>query len=239
MNSMKYILGEISGGHVLDVATGNGGFIHELISGLKDYDDILGIDIKEKAKSAFVESFKGNPKVHFRLMDAEKPEFSAASFDTVCISNSLHHFKDPRLVLTNMSGILRPGGSLIISEMYRDGQSEVQMTHVLLHHWWGAVDRMNGIFHNETYLRQELVDLVNGLGFEIQKVGDISDIEQDPKDPEVKLELDPVIEMYIQRAEGDAGLQSRGNHLRQRLDEIGFQSASTLVMVAKKPDHPG
>ena len=112
MISMKNILGNISGGHVLDVATGNGGFVHELISGLKDYDDILGIDIKEKAKSAFVESFKGNPKVHFRLMDAEKPEFSATSFDTVCISNSLHHFKDPRLVLKNMSGILRPGGSV-------------------------------------------------------------------------------------------------------------------------------
>ena len=92
MNSMKDILSEISGGHVLDVATGNGGFIHELISGLKHYDDILGIDIKEKAKSAFVESFKDDPKIHFRLMDAEKPEFPAASFDTVCISNSLHHF---------------------------------------------------------------------------------------------------------------------------------------------------
>ena len=52
-------------GHVLDVATGNGGFIHELISGLKDYDDILGIDIKEKAESAFVESFKGEPKDPF------------------------------------------------------------------------------------------------------------------------------------------------------------------------------
>src|SRR5512133_3136945 len=107
MNSMKDILGEISGGHLLDVATGNGGFIHELISGLKDYDDILGIDIKEKAESAFVESFKDDPNIHFRLMDAEKPEFPAASFDTVCISNSLHHFKDPRLVLKNLSGILR------------------------------------------------------------------------------------------------------------------------------------
>ena len=75
-----------------------------------------------------------------------------------------------------MSGILRPGGSLIVSEMYRDDQSEAQMTHVLLHHWWGAVDRMNGIFHNETYLREELVDLVNGLGFDIQKVDDILDM---------------------------------------------------------------
>lgn len=239
MSSMKNILGEISGGRVLDVATGNGGFIHELISGLKDYDDILGIDIKEKAESAFVESFKDNPKVHFRLMDAEKPEFSDASFDTVCISNSLHHFKDPRLVLKNMSGILRPGGTFILSEMYRDGQSEVQMTHVLLHHWWGAVDRMNGIFHNETYLRQELVELVNGLGFDIQKMDDISDGEQDPKDPEVIQELDPVIEMYIHRAEGDAGLQAQGRNLRQRLDEVGFHSATTLVMVTKKPDHPG
>ena len=113
------------------------------------------------------------------------------------------------------------------------------MTHVLLHHWWGAVDRMNGIFHNETYLRQELVDLVNGLGFEIQKMDDISDIEQDPKDPEDQAGIGPGDRDVHPAGGRGCRFAVPGRHLQQRLDEIGFHSASTLVMVAKKPDHPG
>jgi hypothetical protein len=46
--------------------------------------------------------------------------------------------------------------------------------------------------------------------------------------------LNPVFERYIQRAEGHPDLQSRGEELRQRVAEIGFHSASTLVMIGKK-----
>ncbi len=37
-------LGSISGGRVLDVGTGKGGFIDILMSTLKDYESIIGID---------------------------------------------------------------------------------------------------------------------------------------------------------------------------------------------------
>jgi 2-polyprenyl-3-methyl-5-hydroxy-6-metoxy-1,4-benzoquinol methylase len=235
MNKVKDILQNISGGRVLDVATGAGGFIQTLVDGLKDYDEIIGIDLSDKGESALAESFKNEPRIHFRLMDAERPEFAEASFDTVCISNSLHHFQNPRLVLDNMNRILRPGGTMIVSEMVQDGQTETQMTHVLLHHWWAAVDRKNGIIHNDTYRRQELVDLIAGLGFEVIRIEDISDSVDDPKDPEIKLELEPVIERYIQRADGDAELQAKGKELRQRLVDIGFHSAASLIMICKKP----
>jgi len=51
------ILGHISGGRILDVATGSGGFIHFLLDGLKDYTDIIGIDIKERAAETFNKAF--------------------------------------------------------------------------------------------------------------------------------------------------------------------------------------
>jgi ubiquinone/menaquinone biosynthesis C-methylase UbiE len=237
VNKVKDILQNISGGRVLDVATGAGGFIQTLVDGLKDFDEIIGIDLSDKGENAFTESFKNDPRIHFRLMDGEKPEFAEASFDTVCISNSLHHFKNPCLVLDNMNRILRPGGTMIVCEMVQDGQTETQMTHVLLHHWWAAVDRKNGIIHNDTYHRQELVDLIAGLGFEVIRIEDISDNVDDPKDPEIKVELEPVIERYIQRADGDTELQAKGKELRQRLDDIGFHSAASLIMLCIKPDN--
>ena len=52
MPTPKEILGHISGGRVLNVATGSGGFIHFLLDGLKDYIQIIGVDNNEEWLSA-------------------------------------------------------------------------------------------------------------------------------------------------------------------------------------------
>ena len=137
----KDLIGHISGGKVLDVATGNGGFIHFLLDGLQDYEEIIGIDTKEGLESSFEEQFAEKP-VRYQKMDAARMEFTDESFDTVCISNSLHHMPDLNSTLREMLRVLKLGGQLIIHEMYSDGQTETQMTHVGLHHWWAAIDRM-------------------------------------------------------------------------------------------------
>lgn len=232
MPTPKDILGQISGGRVLDLATGRGDFIHFLIEGLKDYTEIIGLDNNERFASAFAETFKDHPDVHFRLRDVTRLEEDAC-FDMVCISNSLHHL-DPSAALRQMDRVLRPGGFLLISEMYRDGQTETQMTHVLLHDWWGAVDSVNGIFHRATYKRSEIIEMASGLGLCNQAMYDLYDLEPNPRDPEIIQELDPVFERYIQRAEGYPDLQARGRELRRRVVEIGFHSATTLLLVGQK-----
>jgi SAM-dependent methyltransferase len=234
MPTPQDILGHLPTGRVLDVATGSGGFIHFLLEGLKDYTEIIGADNNERAQAAFEEAFKDKPNIRFRAMDAAHLDFDSDSFDLVCISNSLHHFDDPQAVLSQMKRVLRPGGYLLVSEMYRDGQTETQMTHVHLHHWWGAVDTVNGVTHHETYRRDELVGLVSGLGLKEMAQYDLSDLSEDPMSPEISAELNPVFERYIQRAEGHPDLQSRGEELRQRVAEIGFHSASTLIIIGRK-----
>ena len=233
MTSPQDILGQISATRVLDVATGSGNFIHFLVEGLNDYVEIIGVDNNERAETAFIESFKENPKVNFQKMDAGHLDFADSSFDLVCISNSLHHL-DPRPVLHEMIRVLRPGGYLLISEMYRDAQTETQMTHVHLHHWWAAVDMVNGVTHHETYTRQEILDLVSELQLKEPKTFDLSDLSGDPKNPEIITELEPVFERYIQRAEGHPELQKRGEELQIRVKEIGFHGATTLVVLGRK-----
>lgn len=230
------ILGHLPGGRVLDLATGSGSFIHFLLEGLPGYTEIIGLDNNDRATSAFVDAFKDHPNIHFEHGDAQHLAFEPASFDLVCISNSLHHFNDPSLVLLEMIRVLRPGGSLIISEMIRDGQTETQMTHVHLHHWWAAVDSVNGMVHRETYRRQELVAIMTGLALENPIFYDLADLEENPKNPEIQAELEPVFDRYHQRAEGYPELQARGAELRQRVREIGFHSATTLLAIGRK-DH--
>jgi SAM-dependent methyltransferase len=233
MPTPKDILGAISANRILDVATGGGGFIHFLLEGLNDYSEIIGVDNNDRAAASFTETFKENPKIHFQQMDAHHLDFPDSSFDLVCISNSLHHL-DSLPVLSEMKRILRPGGFLLVSEMVRDNQTETQMTHVLLHHWWAAVDMVNGIVHRETYTRQELLDLVASLGLTDLSVYDLSDLTENPRDPAILEELDPVFERYIQRAEGHPELQKRGEELRKRVEEIGFHSATTLMLIGRK-----
>ena len=235
MLTPKDILGQISGGRVLDVATGTGGFIHFLLEGLKDYTEILGIDANERAAAAFAEGFKDKPGIRFEAGDALQLNYPDASFDLVCISNSLHHFDQPQVVLRHMERVLRPGGHLIMAEMYRDGQTDTQMTHVHLHHWWAAVDRSAGIVHNETYTRAKLIELVSALELSDLALYDLSGTDENPKAPEILAELTPVFDRYIQRAEGRPDLQARGDELRTRVAEIGFHGATTLVMVGMKP----
>ncbi len=230
----KDILGQISGGRVLDLATGSGGFVHFLINGLKDYDEIIGVDNSERASAAFAEAFKDHTDIRFELKDISKLDFDDSSFDLVCISNSLHHV-DPLPVLAHMKRVLRPSGTLLVSEMYCDGQTETQMTHVLLHHWWGAVDMVNGILHRETYERGELIDMVSSLGLCNETLYDLCDLDSNPKDPEIMAELGPVFDRYILRANGYPELQARGEELRQRVAEIGFHSATTLMLLGQKP----
>lgn len=233
MTTPQEILHQISANRILDVATGGGSFIHFLLEGLQDYAEIIGVDNNERAEAVFAESFRENPKVHFQMMDAQHLDFDDSSFDLVCISNSLHHL-DPIPVLNEMKRVLRPNGLLLISEMYRDGQTETQMTHVHLHHWWAAVDTVNGIVHNETYTRQELLDLISELNLKDLKTFDLTDLREDPKNPDTLKELEPVFERYLQRAEGHPELQARGKELKTRVKEIGFHGATTLVVLGRK-----
>jgi ubiquinone/menaquinone biosynthesis C-methylase UbiE len=236
MDSAENILKALYAGRVLDVATGNGNFIQSLLENLKSFDEVIGIDTNEKSAAAFEQAFTGKA-VHFMKMDAAKMDFPDASFDTVCISNSLHHMADLEPVLAETKRVLRSGGHFIVSEMYRDNQSETQMTHVLLHHWWAAVDMARGVVHNETYTRQQILEIVSGLGLQEIVFEDVSDLNEDPKTPETIKYLTDVVDQYLKRSEGlpeEAALRQRGLELRQRVEEIGFHSATSLLVISKK-----
>jgi SAM-dependent methyltransferase len=230
----KAILGELSGGRVLDVATGTGDFVRFLLDGLRDHAEIVGIDANGARAAAFEEAFRDRPEVRFAEMDAHRLAFADASFDTVCVSNSLHHFVDPAPVLAEMLRVVRPGGAVIVNEMYRDGQSDEQLTHVLLHHWWAAVGTVRGEVHRETYRRAEIAAIVEGLGLEDLRLVDLADADEDPHDPETVANLEAAIDRYVALAEGHPALQARGEELRARLRSVGVRSATQLVAVGRR-----
>jgi SAM-dependent methyltransferase len=230
----KAVLGELSGGRVLDVATGTGGFVMFLLDGLRDHAEIVGIDANPSRSAAFTEAFADRHDVRFVEMDAHHLAFDDESFDTASVASSLHHFADPATVLAEMLRVVRPGGIVIVSEMYRDGQAAAQMTHVQLHHWWAAVNRLHGEIHRETYRRVEIVAIAEGLGLADLRLHDLADPDEDPHDPATVADLEAAIDRYDALAEGHPGLQEQGESLRLRLREIGVRSATQLLAVGRR-----
>jgi ubiquinone/menaquinone biosynthesis C-methylase UbiE len=106
-------LRSVSGGRVLDVATGDGEFIDTLMQTLEDYDSFVGIDYcasdeSRKHMESAKKRLEGKP-VRFFEINAESLKFQDESFDTVCISHSLHHLANIGKVLAEMKRVLKRG----------------------------------------------------------------------------------------------------------------------------------
>jgi ubiquinone/menaquinone biosynthesis C-methylase UbiE len=159
-------LGTISGGRVLDVGTGLGEFIDTLMKTLRDYDNFTGIDISLKDLKSARKRFKDQP-VSLMEMNAESLEFDHSSFDTVCISYSLHHLGRIDLVLSEMLRVLKPRGNFILQEEFCDGQqTEAQKTSMLQHAWDAQIDSLLGTTHTTIFTKQRIEAIINNLQLE-------------------------------------------------------------------------
>ena len=238
MDVLRQALQGISGGNVLDVATGEGHFIEVLAEALRDWDHITGIDQRDRRPDGGGRVFdrKG---VQFVQMDAANLSFGDGSFDTVSASNSLHHLADHRRCLSEMMRVLRPGGCVIVREMFRDGdQTEAQQTHIHLHHWLAGIHTAQGLTHKETFTRQELVDLVGELGLLGMVFYDYRHPGLDPGKGKAFERVEETIDGFIKQAAdlpGAAELVRRGEEVRNWLHAHGTDRATELVVVGMKP----
>lgn len=222
---------------ILDVATGRGGCIGWLIDALDGFSHLAGIDISTETLCQTAMDFP-HEEVDLAGMCAAKLGFRNGSFDLVAIVNSVHHLCSPAEALQEMVRVLRPGGLLLICEMLRDEQNDLQMSHVLVHHWWADIDRVAGIPHSETFDRQQLLDLVNALG-----MADLEIIEDErgggqQVDEQTMEFLKDTIDGYAEKIAGTPeyeALRSRGRELRRMLDEVGFAWARGVTILAGKP----
>jgi ubiquinone/menaquinone biosynthesis C-methylase UbiE len=236
MNILKQALSGITGGKVLDVASGEGDFIKTLVGNLKSYAEVIGIDTIQYTKAAGGIFYAKD--VRFIQMDAKQLGFSDESFDTVSISSALHHLENIPQCIEEMKRVLKSGGNLIIRETHRDIQVEPQLNDMYIHHWVAEIDSAFGDYtHNKTFTRQELVDFVKGMDLYNVVFYNISNTDLDPMDEAAIRENEEIIDRYIQYAAGLPNyktLKQRGEELRQRHHEVGVQWEPELIVVGEK-----
>jgi len=244
-------LGGISGGRILDVATGSGDFINTLMKMLKNYDCFIGIDTSRKDLESAKKRFEGKP-VEFLEMDAEHLKFEDNSFDTVCTGYSLHHFGNIDRVLAETKRVLKPDGYFLVQEEFSAGeQSEAQRTDILRHHWYSEIDSLLGIVHHKTFPKQKIMDIMNSL--QLTKLqtyvstyavrclicdkkfdccegkGEVT-IDQFAKEIDDNLRrLDKQVDLQVLER-----LRKEGEKLKERMREYGVANASNLFFIGRK-----
>ena len=232
--SIEELFSNLSGGTILDVATGAGNFAVLMEKQFKNPGIIAAIDttvnslihIKEKVESK---------KIQPLAMDAGLLGFKNNTFDTVAISNSLHHLKDPGVILGEMSRTLVPDGHFIIKEMFCDGdQTAAQKTHTLLHNWWAAIDTSNNVTHNQVFTEEELKKQAKSINLADVKFSIIEDVSTDPFDPEMIEYLNKTLDAYTKRIENNEELLQQGRTAREHLDKFGFCNARSLLAIGQK-----
>jgi ubiquinone/menaquinone biosynthesis C-methylase UbiE len=236
MDIFESLLGNISGGRVLDIATLEGRFVQILMENLKDYHEIVGIDINGPAIENAREAL-GQEDITFLVMNAEHLDFEDESFDTVCISASLHHLENIEHVLGEMKRVLKSGGHFILAEMHRDAHTEAEFTTIYLHQWAAEVDSALGRLHNHTLARQDLVDHIMRLGLSRVEYHDLIDSDSIPNDDDRLEQLEGVIDRIQKRAEAASNfreLKEQGETLRRRLHEVGALSEPVLIAIGEK-----
>jgi len=235
LSVIEEVLKKVPAGMALDVASGAGNFA----SAIAMYSDRSTGVIATDAFMKPLEMIRSNPdlkRIIPAAMMADRLAFPGSSFSAAAISNSLHHMENPAAVISEMVRVLAPAGMLIICEMFSDGdQTPSQNTHTMMHNWWGAVDRQNGIVHNPVYDRNSLESLAAKSGAENIVFEIFEDLSGDPFDDQTISFVTKAFDSYMKRAEGNRELEAMGKMAMVHLERHGFSGARALVASGLKP----
>ena len=167
MKMLEDFLKTHDGGALLDIACGGGNFTHQLIASLKSYISVTGLDIKPNLQTDFLKNVDGHDVTFVASAIADYLKITD-SFDTISISNALHHLEGVGDILGDLRNILNPDGIIIINEMYSDDLTPAQETQRDLHGLMAQLHCVMGEYHHGAFTRAEIHSFINNAGLIVQ-----------------------------------------------------------------------
>jgi len=141
---------------VLDMGCGDGRFLEKLQK-IQTHIKLYGVDISENmiltGRKRKIESCS------FLVGDAESLPYGDNSMDRIYCLNSFHHYPNPQKVARELKRVLKPGGLLIIGEVYVfPGLREV-INLLLPYGWTGDYKMYSKKSLNSLFREAELTNL--------------------------------------------------------------------------------
>lgn len=160
-----------SKGIILDLGTGLGDLAIELAKRFPD-SEVFGLDISERiiAQAQLLLEKQGLGNVKFNLMDVHNLGFEDNSINLITSHGSLHHWKDPLTVFSEIYRVLKIGGIGFIADLKRDAPEDIveeAATFLNLSQRRGFLSSIAA-----SYLPIELEDLLRQLGIKDFKIGE-------------------------------------------------------------------
>jgi len=163
---MKNKLCQSDAGVLLDVAVGRGEFLKFALGSFHSWQSASGIDNDPESLEIASCEFATTPVV-LVLGSALAMPFIDQYFDTVTMSNAIHHIESLSSLFTEIKRISKPNNQIIINEMLNENFSEMQETYMLYHRLSADIDNQRGLYHHEPYSLKELQGLVKASNFKM------------------------------------------------------------------------
>ncbi len=216
---------------LLDVGTGTGNFITVLKESFSN-TKFTGID---PDTTSLEEAAEVHPDVEFRNMTGEQLAFANNSFNAASISMALHHLPNVQQTFAEMKRVVKPGGWIIVNELFSDNLNPAQEVHKQMHHFRSTVDRLNGVCHNETFTRDEILEQIEIAGLKICTTFNQEKASIEPTSEEIaerKNKLTEMLEKIKDKPEHNE-LKQQIPAIEAALKEHGFQMATRVVVIAE------
>ena len=165
-HSLASHLQDLHLGDYLEFGCGDGGFLKYVLDQNESFKSVMAVDINpesvQQARTT-LEAFD----VHFIVQEKLPLGLDANQFDTITLSNTLHHLRDKTAVLSELKRLIKPKGQIIITEMISNDLTKAEQTYCRFHALRAEVDRLHGIFHETTYTSHEIQEMVSEAGLSI------------------------------------------------------------------------
>jgi ubiquinone/menaquinone biosynthesis C-methylase UbiE len=122
-------------GHMLDIGTGPGQIPLEICE-RDPHATLVAVDLAEHMLWLAEALRKASPhaaRIEFRRSDAKALDLPSQSFDAVFSNTLLHHIPDPVPFLREAVRVLRPGGTLLVRDLFRPASAAEAEALVRLH----------------------------------------------------------------------------------------------------------
>jgi ubiquinone/menaquinone biosynthesis C-methylase UbiE len=148
---------------------------------------------------------------------------------------ALHHLPDVSKTLYEMQRVVKSGGWIIVNELFSDKQNPAQEVHKLIHHFRSKLDRLNGVCHNETFTKREILDRTEAAGLQIL-------LHFENRKPSAQLTTNNIVERISKLKYMVDAIKDKAEYpefvkeiqlIEQNFAKYGFEMATRVVIVAQ------
>lgn len=237
MEQFAQLLNDSKKQRFLDVCSGPGNFYNFVTQVYDGYEELIGIDTMERMVQIANQS-KPNDRVRYELGDVYAIPFEDESFDVVSLQYSLHHLDRVEDALKEMARVLKPDGFIVVNEMLREPLEPAQISHRKLHHFAAAIDRAMGDVHNDTYSKEEVINLLQPCcNLYIDKLWELNIPPREETTAEELAQFNAIIDRLLTRIPDGvdkAPFEAEAQAIKEYIQQHGYDGATNVMAILRK-----